>query len=423
MKLQMVGCNHRTARVDVRERIAFSPEQIGNALQRFRSDYPDTEAVLLSTCNRVEFYTATDDSIRLPSGDELVRFLADFHGLARHEIAEEMECVEDEAVVRHLFSVAASLDSMVVGEAQILSQVKEAYELAQVGEAIGPLTHAFFQAAIRVAKMVASQTAIHEKRTSIPSVAVGDFVSQFYDRLDDKPILLIGAGEMGQETLRYLIAEGANDITILNRNRDRAEALAEEFRGRAGSWEDLLPQLVKADLVISTTSAHEPLVTFNAFQQILQQRHQRPIFLLDLAIPRDFAPAIGDLVGVYLYSVDDLQHVCDANQRARADEWPKAERIIEQETNRFLAEMQHRATVPTIRRLREQAESMKATEVERLFNKIDATPHQRAEIDRAFDRLVNKMLHPPLESLRDDAKQGGGSGLLEALKHLFQLRD
>lgn len=424
MKLRMVGCSHQNTPIELRERLAFAECQMEGALSRLRERFPDTESVLISTCNRVEVYTASNAEEFSPSHDQLVDFLAEFHGLPAPQIFPALLQRTEAAVVRHLFMVASSLDSMVVGEAQILSQVKHAYELARTAGNAGPLTNAFFQAAIRVAKRVANETAINQRRVSIPSVAVADFAAQIFERFDDKQVLAIGAGEMGEETLRYLIGEGAREITIVNRSPERAERLASRVGGRAMAWEHLAKCLVAADVVIGTTGSSEPILTAAQFRPIHQQRQQRPLFMLDLAVPRDFEPAIGSLLGVYLYSIDDLKQACEANRRARKNEWPKAERIIEAETARFLAELNHRATGPTIKRLKEQADRLKDDEMQRLLNRLGAIdPRSRAEIARSFDRLVNKLLHPPLESLRDEAERGSHHGLMEALTRLFQLKE
>ncbi|MCA9146485.1 MAG: glutamyl-tRNA reductase [Planctomycetaceae bacterium] len=424
MKLQVVGCSHHNASVEMRERLAFSPEQARDALSRLRQLYPDTETVVLSTCNRVELYFAAESAERFPSHHDVVEFLAQFHGLDPIIVFNELFERTGEDAIRHLFTVAGSLDSMVVGEAQILPQVKEAYERATADDATGPLTHAAFQAAIRVAKRVANETAINQKRVSVPSVAVGDFAKQFFERFDDKEVLLIGAGEMGEETLRYLIDEGAKRITIINRSPERARELANRIAGEVAPWSELKRLLVKADLVVTTTGATEPIITVQDFRQIHHDRAQHPIFILDLAIPRDFAPAVSEFAGVYLYCIDDLKETCQSNQRAREKEWPKAERIIEDETAKFMAELHHRATGPTIRRLKEQADRVKADELARLLKKLpDIDEGTRAEITQTLNRVVNKLLHPPLESLRDEAHRGSPHGLVEALKRLFQLKD
>jgi glutamyl-tRNA reductase len=296
--------------------------------------------------------------------------------------------------------------------------------LATSVTATGPLTNQAFQAALRVAKRVATETAIQQKRVSIPSVAVADFVPQVFERLDDKQIVVIGAGEMAEETLRYLIDGGAKDVSLVNRNLIRAQELASRLAGQPEPWSKLHELLVTADLVVSATGSTEPIMTLAEFRKVVVERYQRPVMLLDLAIPRDFDPAIGDLTGVFLYSIDDLKAACEQNRRQRQKEWPKAERIIEDETRRFMADLHHRATAPTIRRLKERADEVKAEELARLLNKLSGLDGKvHSEITTAFDRLVNKLLHPPLESLRDEARQGEPHGLLDALKRLFQLKD
>jgi len=424
MKLQVIGCSHHNSSVEMRERLAFSADQARDARARLRSLYPDTEMVVLSTCNRVELYFAAERPDRLPTHHAVVEFLAGFHGLDALEVFDELFERSGEDAIRHLFTVAASLDSMVVGEAQILSQVKQAYDQATDDDATGPLTHAVFQAAIRVAKRVARETAINQKRVSVASVAVADFAKQFFERFDDKQVLLIGAGEMGEETLRYLIDEGARQIAVVNRSEARGRELAARLGGHVAAWSEWRGLLAAADIVVTTTGSTEPILTAEEFRPIHHARAQRPLFVLDLAVPRDFDPLIGDFVGVYLYSVDDLKETCEANRRAREKEWPKAERIIDEETARFMAELHHRATGPTIRRLKEQADRVRADELARLFNKLpDLSNSERAEIEHALTRVVNKLLHPPLESLRDEAERGSPHGLLDALKRLFQISD
>ncbi|MDX1943868.1 MAG: glutamyl-tRNA reductase [Pirellulaceae bacterium] len=424
MKLQMVGCSHHTATAQVREKLAFNRDQAAEALARLRSRFPETEAVLLSTCNRVELYVASESPDACPSHHDVVAFLAEFHGLDPINLFNDLFERTGEDFVRHLFTVAASLDSMVVGEAQILSQVKQAYELANSVATTGTLTNSAFQAALRVAKRVTTETAIQQKRVSIPSVAVADYAKTFFERFDDKHIVVIGAGEMGEETLRYLLDEGARHISLVNRTFARAEELAARLAGKPRAWDDLHPLLVEADLVVSATGSKEPIFTADKFARIVDERYQKPLLVLDLAIPRDFDPAIGDLQNVYLYSIDDLTAACERNRREREKEWPAAERIIEEETRRFMADLHHRATAPTIRRLKARADEVKAEELARLLNKLNGLdPKACGEITTAFDRLVNKLLHPPLESLRDEARQGTPHGLLDALKRLFKLKD
>lgn len=422
MKLQMVGCSHHTASVAVRERLAFSPAQVAEALECWRQKFPHAEAVLLSTCNRTELYTAAAETP--PSHHEVAEFLASFHNVPLAEVFDELFEQSGEGAVRHLFTVAASLDSMVVGEGQIIAQVKQAYDLACARRSTGPITHDVFQAALRVAKRVGTETTIHQRRVSVASVAVADFARQIFERFDNKEVLVIGAGETAEETLRYLVDAGARRLTVINRSFDRADELARRWSAQARPWEELSAWMTAADLVVSATGASDPIFTVADFQAIEAERYQRALCVLDLAIPRDFDPAIGDCIGVYLYSIDDLRETCEANRREREREWPAAERIIEEETSRFLADMRHRATAPTLQRLRATCDELKAAELQRLLNKLaEASPRDREEITQAFDRLVNKILHLPMSTLRDNAQQPHHTGLIDALKRLFQLRD
>jgi glutamyl-tRNA reductase len=424
MKLQVVGCSHRYSSLATRERLAFSPVQAQEALDDLHSRFPDSEAVLLSTCNRVEVYTAAEDPTRGPTQQQLVEFLAEFHGLHVADVFDDLFERTGEDAIRHLFEVAASLDSMVLGESQIVNQVWEAYRLAQNRQTAGPLTNQIFQTAMRVAKRVASETSINEKRLSIPSVAVGDFAKRIFERFDDKQVLVIGAGEMAEETLRYLRDDGARQVTVLNRSFDRAKILAEAWQGQPAPWETLNEALVAADLVVSTTGATEPVVTLARYHQIEAAREQRDLFVLDLAVPRDFDPAIGDCLNVYLYTIDDLEETCRRNREERNKELPRAMAIVDEETARFMAELHHHATGPIIKRLRQGWQQPKEDELKRLFNRLPGlTEAQREEVRQSFDRLINKLLHPPLESLRDEARHGIPHALLDALKRLFQLKD
>lgn len=424
MKLQMIGCSHHDAAVEFRERVSFTADQVSDALGAFRERFPGGELVLLSTCNRVELY-ATDGENEQIDRDAVAEFLADQHHISVDEVVDQMIYRSGSDAVEHLFTVAASLDSMVLGEAQILSQVKQAYTLACSSEAAGPLTQAVFQAAMRTAKRVQESTSIHRRRVSIPSVAVGEVVPEVFDTLADKRIVLCGAGEMGEETLRYLKQAGASDICILNRSFERAVALSKAFGADTAEWNTLSDQIVDADLLIGTTAATEPIVDLGTFMPLHQRRHGRVLLILDLAVPRDFDPAIGDQAGIYLYQIDDLETACERNRRERQKEWPKAKQIIAEETQRFMQAINHRAAGPVIQRLRSQAQELKAEELARLLNKLQGSDVDSdaiaKEVEKSFDRLINKLLHPPLSSIRDDAAAGHQHGLLDALRRLFNL--
>ncbi len=421
--LQVVGCSHHNTAIEMREKLAFSPAQTREALDRWRRVFPRTEAVLLSTCNRVEIYSAGEANAE-PSLEQAASFLAEFHGLDAGPIIQYLYLHADEAAVRHLFNVASSLDSMVVGEPQILGQVKEAYQAAVLEESAGPMLHTMFQAALRVARRVASETALHQRRVSVPSVAVADFGRQIFERFDDKHVVVIGAGEMAAETLRYLREEGAHQITVVNRSYERASELAPLWHGRAVAWDQLHEALATADLIVSTTGSEQPIVKLADFGRIERARFGRPLFILDLGVPRDFEPDIGLCPDVYLYSIDDLQEACRRNKTLRNKELPHALRIIDQETVSFMAQWRHRAVAPVIAQLRRGWQRPMEDELARLMDKLpDLDDRARDEIRQSFNRLVNKLLHPPLESLRDESSRGVPRMLLEALVKLFKLKD
>ena len=425
MNLRIVGVNHRSASIELRERLAFAPQQVTAALTAWADRTTEAEAVLLSTCNRTEFYVASGND-ELPSAESLLQFLLAQHGdtAENDPLASQIFTLDGSDAVEHLFSVTASLDSMVLGEVQILAQVKSAYQLALDAQTVGALTHGLFQAALRTAKRIAAETSLHRHRVSIPSIAVVDFALRIFERLEDKRILVFGAGAMGTETVRYLCEHGAKSITALNRNRQRAEELAADFHGNVAEWDDRFEAMIDADVIVSTTGASEPIVTRQDFQTIEDRRGGKPLFVLDLAVPRDFEPSIGRQPEVYLYSIDDLQEACDRNRTERDRELPQALRIVNAEASEFLRSVNVRRGGEMIQKLREHWTQTKDDELRRLLNKLPTLDErQESEIRNAFDRLVNKLLHPPLETLRDEAKDGTPHKLLDALARLFRLKE
>jgi glutamyl-tRNA reductase len=423
MTLALVGGTHRTVPLDLRERLAFSAEQAAEALARFRDRFPGSEGVLLSTCNRVEFYAAAADASP-PPAEQLVSFLAECRGIDAGLLVPVLTREHDEAVVRHLFGVACGLDSMVLGEPQILAQVKQAWTLAQESRTSGPLMGEMFQAALRTAKRVATETALGRERISIPSIAVADFAAGVFERFDDKRVLLLGAGKMAAETLRYLRDAGAREITVLNRTAGRAVELAARLGARPGRFAELAGELALADLVVSTTGASEPVVALDLYRQVEPAREGRPLVVLDLAVPRDFDSRIGARPGVWLYGIDDLATACAANRNRRQREMPAALSIVEEETRRFMSDLHHRSTAPVIEQLKAGWSETGEAELTRLFRRLpDLDPAEQAEIRQAFERYAAKLLHPPLASLRSESRSGPPHGLLDALKRLFDLED
>jgi len=422
--LRVIGLNHRSAPLEVREQLAFSPAQVSSALTAWQDQTLNLEAVLLSTCNRTEFYVAAAKD-ELPTNEKLLQFLLDQKSCpeTNFTLASQIFTLDNDEAVEHLFAVASGLDSMVLGEVQILSQVKSAYQWAVEADTVGTRIHALFQTALKTAKQVATETALHEHRVSIPSIAVSDFVRQIFDRFEDKNILLFGAGEMGQETLRYLIEYGAKSITVLNRHMERAEALAAKFGGNVADWNSRFELMTESDIVVSTTSADEPVVTLADYQaNIAPSRAGRTLCLLDLAVPRDFEPAIAECTGVYLYSIDDLQEICNKHRQRRDKEVPKAEKIVRRAAETFMKDILHRQHGAVIQQLRERWTKTKDAELSRLFNKLpELGESEREEIHYAFERLLAKYLHSPLESLRDEPPDGEPHKLVDALKKLFRL--
>ncbi len=420
----MIGCSHHSTPLAIRERLSFTDSQCSEALSTFRKTFPGRECVLLNTCNRVELYAGAVD-LELPTTNELVDFITGFHHQPPIEFEQYFLKLESTFAIQHLFSVASSIDSIVLGETQISSQVNEAYARATESGVTGPLMHAAFQHANQVSKRVSNETEIHRRRISVPSVAVSEIASDVFERFDDKQIVVIGSGEMGVETLQYLRSAGASRITVVNRSHEKAIAVAGKFSVQCKPWEELDSLLADADLVVSTTGASQPIMTESRYRAIAGQRSKGTLLILDLAVPRDFESAIGRMPGVYLYSVDDLQAVCDRNLAFREQQLPKAQKIIREELDRLLGDWNHRSSGATIRALRDQAEQMKQSELSRLFGKqamSSTSPEMQEEINAAFDRLINKLLHSPLQSIRDVAQSEQRDTLLSALRKLFQLR-
>ncbi len=368
-------------------------------------------------------YAAEDDPDSPLSPGQLAEFVSEFHDIPSDELTDSVLFHHGRDAVLHLFEVVCSLDSMVLGEPQIVTQVREAYRIAGEYESCGPLTNHLFQQALKVSSRVRTETRLAEGRVSVASVAVGEFARSIFDRFDNKQILVIGAGEMAEETLRYLHDAGGRQFIIINRSPQRAFELAEQFGGRTDVPENLDRRMQQADLIIGATGAPQPIVSRERLEKLRAAGDRHPLLILDLGAPRDFDPQIADIDdNVFLYDIDALKTVCEANRQARQAEVVQARRIIEQQADLFLQEVYHRATGPVVRRLRERSEEIRDAELAALYRKL---PHlsdaDRAAVDRTVHRIVSKLLHPPLETLRDEARTGPPHGLLEALRRLFHL--
>lgn len=425
VNLLALYCTHQTTPLAIRERLAFaSREKLDAAYSSLQERFPDTESVVLSTCNRVELYVARASDAEPLTPPQLAQFLSEFHGVPLDEFVGELRAATGSEAVRHLFEVISSLDSMVLGEPQIVNQVREAYSVAEAQGSCGPITHALFQGAIQTSKRVRTETRLAEGKVSIASVAVGDFAKSIFDHFADKLVLVIGAGEMAEETLRYLKDEGVREIVVVNRSPERAQRLALEWGGRAVPWSELNKWLGVADVIVSTTGSDQPIVDAELFKKVRSASPGRTAFILDLGAPRDFTTSVGELDSVFLYDIDSLRKTCEDNRKARVREIDKARQVIIEESSKFMAEFYRRAGGDVVSRLMQDWHGVSKDELDRLFNKL---PHlvekDREQIERTVERIVNKLLHPPLEALKDEAREGTPHGLINALKRLFGLHD
>ena len=432
MRIVMLSISHRTAPVALRERIAVGADRLDDALRSFRSQYPAVETVLISTCNRTELYIARPTH-EPPTFEQLDQFLAGLSGVDAAQITAAAVHRDQEQAVAHLFRVATGLESMVLGEPQILGQVKRAYETASSLQTVGPVLHRVFQQAIAVAKQVRGESGIDEGRVSVGSVAV-DFASQIFERFDDKVMAAIGAGDMAKLTLRHLQKLRPAKLWLTNRSRDRAEALATKMNlgGDAGGvrpFDELDQLLIEADIVLTSTGATEPIITAKRFKPIIRRRRMRPIFIVDIAVPRDVEPAVGNLGNVYLYNIDDLQRVVAKTYESRSAQVEQCERLIFDSVRSCLASVQHRDIGHLIRMLREQLHHHGDAERRRTLRKLAATaPDELAEtLDRVLEehdhRLVNKILHMPLSQLDQNNPDAPLGFYAAALRHLFGLHE
>lgn len=416
MAFNILGINHKTAPVALREKVAFSEERLLAALRTLRLEVGVAEAVILSTCNRTEVYWAGS-----ASGAELSRWLERHHG---HDLdlASSLYVHQEQRAVEHAFTVASGLDSMVLGEAQILGQLKDAYRVAQEAGSTGPALNKLFQAAFSAAKRVRSQTRIGENAVSLAS-AIVSLARRVYSDLSAHTALMVGAGEMNALAARHFMSAGVKRMVIANRTLARAQSLAAELKADAAGLDDLDRELAQADIVISCTASLVPLITKSAVEVAIRARRRRPIFMVDLAVPRDIEPAVADLEDVYLFSIDDLQQLIDENRQQREVAAGGARLLIDEEVARFLSESRAHDAGPAIRALRQQADGIRLQTVEQARRLLAAGKSPDEVIDFLANTLTNRLLHSPTQALRQAGEQAD-SALAEALiKALTEERD
>jgi glutamyl-tRNA reductase len=427
VRLLALGVDHRSAPATVREALAFGDGRLALGLDALRGSFPGNEFVVLSTCNRVEVYAAGPDDAA-PGVDALRDFFGAFHGLRHEAFAGHLVGYHDEAMVGHLFRVAASLESLVLGEGQILGQVREAYRHSVDRKAAGPVFHSVFQHALRVGKLVREKTGMDQGKLSVASVAV-DVARQVFDTFDDKTVLVIGAGKMGDLTLQHLKGLKPGRILIANRDPERAEAAAARWNAQAVPLDRLNQALIEADLVISTTAAAEPIVEYDQYVRVQRARRNRLALILDIAIPRDFDPRIGELDQVTLYHVDDLRAQAEQNLSRRRKGVEPALQIIERETATCYAALRRQQDAGALlRQLGDRADQIRARELEFLFQTHpELSEADREAIAHMASRLQNQFLHHPRAAVRSAATEPAPPDaphpVLTAVRHLFGLAD
>lgn len=409
------GINYKNCPVQIRENLHFREKRLPEAFQGIRREWPSVEALILSTCNRVELYFSTEET-GLTFG-AVTDFLASFHGISPGEFQSFVYCHEDREAVRHLFRVASGLDSMVVGENEILGQLREAFRAAQEAGTVDSVLYRLAERAIRVGKVVRTRTKINEGAVSVPSVAV-ELAEKIFGRLRGEKVMVLGTGDMSELTLQNLKEAGGDALYVVSRSEERGSSLAEAFGARwasSESWENLL---VEIDILIASTSAPHAVVKLEAVKRAMEKRRHRPLFLIDIGVPRNIEAEINTLDDVYLYNIDDLQEVAQANLRLRRKEIRQAEALIEEAAEDFLSWMEQLEAGPTIRSLQEYFESLVAEELEHLG---PLSPEEKKRFEEFARRLRSKFLHAPLEALKESSRQGSVRRTLESIHSLFRL--
>jgi len=416
MQLALVGLSHKTAPVEIRERLAFSNDALRSALTSLVDRRAVNEALILSTCNRVEVVAESPD-------DRLIRdFICEFHQVSHDSVSTHLYSYRNVDAIRHVFRVTASLDSMVIGEPQILGQVKEAFRIAMDAGTVGMHLSALMNRAFAVAKKVRSETGISQSAVSVSYAAV-ELARKIFGDLSGKTVMIIGASKMGELAAKHLKRAGASSVLVTNRTFERAVELAKVFEGAAVPFEHFTDHMAGADIVITSTGAPHFIIGKNLAEQVIHRRKNKPIFFIDIAVPRDIDPAVNQIDNAFLYDIDDLQQVIDANLKERFKEAMRAEQIVDDEVEAFCLKRQTRDVVPTIVQLRESLEKVRRDEIERNRRHLkDLSPEQQAAVDQITKSIVNKILHPPIEQLKQMAHDPQGADLADLIRKIFNVK-
>jgi len=419
MELIVLGLNHKTAPIEIRERLAFPEDRIETALHQVKSLTSLKENMILSTCNRVEIYAASREIENAIL--DLKHFLSRYHALSLKEFEKNLYSFVGEEAVKHIFRVASSLDSMVVGEPQILGQIKSAYNIAVESKTSGLILHRLLHRAFHVAKRVRTETKIGDRAVSVSFVAV-ELAKKIFETLEKKTVLLIGAGEMCELAARHLVSEGVEKVLVTNRTYERAVALAQEFKGEAIPFDEIGQGLKKADIVISATDSPQYLIHHDQVTKVIKDRKNRPIFFIDIADPRNIEPSVGDIENVYLYNIDDLKKVADENIKDRRKEAQKAEAIVQEEVIKFVNWYHSLEVTPTIVALRKKFEEIRKKELEKTLSlHPDMSDKEKKSLEALTSAILNKILHTPSTLLKQSNDEAMADLYLDTLRTLFQL--
>lgn len=419
--ITIIGLNHKTAPIAVRELIFTGCSEEKNLISQLMATNGVQEAMFISTCNRIEIVVCIDGQ---PQTIQALRdFLAKRGGLSAEEMENSLYVHENEKAVRHLFRVAASLDSLVMGEAQILGQVKDAYREALAAGSVGAKLNRLSHRAFRTAKRVRAETAIAANPVSVSYAAV-ELAKKIFGSLAGKKILLVGAGEMAELTGTHLIGNGAEEIMIANRSPAQAMELAEKFHGSAVSFSAMPEKLAQSDVVISSTGAPYYIISADLIKRTMQQRKNRLLFLIDIAVPRDIEPRAGNIENVYLYNIDNLQDIVDSNMKIRRQEALKAESIVEEEVNKYTDWVKELDAVPTIVLLKTKAQAIVQAEMAKSESWLhNLKPEERQKVEVLINSVVNKVLHNPVASLKEESSEFDSANIIALTRQLFQLDD
>ncbi|OEF98075.1 glutamyl-tRNA reductase [Vulcanibacillus modesticaldus] len=421
MHVMVVGLNYRTAPVEIREKFTFSEEKIGQALLRLKQTKSILEAVIVGTCNRTEVYAIVD---QLHTGEHFIKkFYSEWFSVSKEKIIPFLYVKKDFEATEHLFKVITGLDSMILGETQVLGQVRQAFFLAQHHEATGTIFNTLFKQAITFAKKVHSKTRIGEKAVSVSYAAV-ELAKKIFSRLDDKNVLIIGAGEMGELTAIHLYSNGVKHVMVVNRTYEKAEKMAKAFKGEAYTMEQLKLALTKADIVISSTGSNSLIINNSLIEEVIKERSDKPLFLIDIAVPRDIDPSIGNFDNVHLYNIDDLQDIVDSNMKERQIIANQVNNWIASEVEEFYRWVNTLGVIPLIAALREKSLIIQEETMNSIEKKLPHLSERELKVIRKHTKsIVNQLLKNPIIKVKEMAVQPDAENMMRFFKEIFGLED